>query len=135
VSFESTKRKADLPRNTMISIIDDDMSVLEATKGLVRSLGYEVATFASAEEFLRSDRMLNTSCLISDMKMPGLNGLELQSHLIGERHQIPIIFVTACSEERVRTRAMDAGAFGFFGKPFDEKGFVGCLGRAWNEGC
>lgn len=119
----------------MISIIDDDESVLEATKGLVRSLGHEVATFASAEEFLSWDRLLNTSCVISDMRMPGLNGLELQSHLLAEGHQIPIIFVTACSEERVRARAMEAGAFGFFGKPFDEKGFVGCLGRVMNEGC
>jgi FixJ family two-component response regulator len=114
----------------MISIVDDDESVREATRGLVRSLGYSAAAFASAEEFLGSDRLLDTSCLITDVEMPGLSGIELQSRLAADGHRIPIIFITAYPEERVRARAEEAGAFGFFGKPFDEERFIGCLGRA-----
>ena len=73
----------------MISIVDDDKSVREATKGLVRSLGYTAATFGSAEEFLSSERVHDTSCLITDVQMPGLSGVELQSYLIAEGHQMP----------------------------------------------
>ena len=85
----------------MISIVDDDESVREATKGLVRSLGYVAATFASAEEFLNSDRVNDTSCLITDVQMPGLNGIELQSRLTAMGRRIPIIFVTAFPQERL----------------------------------
>jgi FixJ family two-component response regulator len=114
----------------MISIVDDDESVREATSCLVRSLGYGAAAFASAEEFLDSDRLLNTSCLITDVEMPGLSGLELQSRLAANGHRIPIIFITAYPEERVRARAQEGGAIGFFSKPFDEELFIGCLDRA-----
>jgi FixJ family two-component response regulator len=114
----------------MISIVDDDESVREATRCLVRSLGYGAAAFASAEEFLDSDRLLDTSCLITDVEMPGLSGLELQSRLAANGHRIPIIFITAYPEERVRARAQEGGAIGFFGKPFDEELFIGCLDRA-----
>ena len=119
-----------MPRVPMISIIDDDEAVREATKGLVRSLGYSAATFASAEEFLSSDRILDTTCLITDLEMPGLNGFELQSRLVDEGHRIPIIFITAYVEERIRRRAEKSGAWGFFGKPFDEVGLIDCLHRA-----
>ena len=79
----------------MISIVDDDESVREATKGLVRSLGYGAATFASAEEFLQSNEINDTECVISDVQMPGLSGVELQSQLIAQGNRTPIIFVTA----------------------------------------
>ncbi len=115
----------------MISIVDDDESVREATKGLVRSLGYNAAAFASAEEFLSSNRVHDTACLVTDLEMPGgLNGIELQSRLAEDGHKIPIIFITAYPEERVRGRAQQGGAFGFFSKPFDEELFIGCLNRA-----
>jgi FixJ family two-component response regulator len=114
----------------MISIVDDDESVREATKGLVRSLGYRAATFGSAEEFLRSERVHETSCLIADVQMPGLSGLELQSHLIAEGRPTPMIFVTAFPEARVRTQALEAGAFGFLSKPFDEENLIACLEKA-----
>src|SRR5262245_887825 len=114
----------------MISIVDDDESVREATKGLVRSLGYSAATFGSAEEFLRSDRLHDTSCLITDVQMPGLSGLELQSHLIAAGHPMPMIFVTAFPEAHVRTQALEAGAYGFLSKPFDEENLIACLDRA-----
>jgi FixJ family two-component response regulator len=114
----------------VVSIVDDDESVREATKGLVRSLGYDAAAFASAEEFLSSDRLNDTVCVVTDVQMPGLSGIELQSRLAAEGHRIPIIFITASPEERVRRRAKEAGAFGFFSKPFDKDLFIGCLSRA-----
>jgi FixJ family two-component response regulator len=94
----------------MISIVDDDESVREATKGLVRSLGYTAATFASAEDFLQSNQVNDTSCLITDVQMPGLSGVELQSQLIAQGNSTPMIFVTAFPEERTRARALKAGA-------------------------
>jgi FixJ family two-component response regulator len=118
-----------------ISIVDDDESVREATKGLVRSLGYDVAAFASAEEFLSSNRVQNTACVVTDVQMPGLSGIELQSRLAKQGHRMPIIFVTASPEEQVRRRAKEAGAFGFFSKPFDEDRFIGCLSRAVGSAC
>ena len=117
----------------MISIVDDDQSVREATKGLVRSLGYRVATFGSAEEFLRSEWVHDSSCLITDMQMPGFSGLELQSHLIAEGNPVPMVFVTGFPEERVRTKALEAGAFGFLGKPFDEGNLIACLDKALKD--
>jgi FixJ family two-component response regulator len=118
----------------MISIVDDDEAVREATKGLVRSLGYRAATFGSAEDFLRSERVDDTSCLIADVHMPGLSGLELQSHLIAEGRRMPVIFITAFPEEPARTQALAAGAFGFLGKPFDEENLIVCLDRALTKG-
>ena len=105
----------------MISIIDDDPSVRVATDGLVRSLGYRAATFASAEEYLQSDYMSDTSCVIADIQMPGLSGVELQSLLIARGSRTPMIFVTAFPEERIRKQVLEAGAIGFLSKPFDEE--------------
>ncbi len=114
----------------MISIVDDDESVREATKGLVRSLGYTAATFESAEEFLNSERRYDTSCVIADVQMPGLSGVEMQRRLIEEGHDLPMIFVTAFPEDRVRATAMEAGAVGFLSKPFNEEHLIGCLDSA-----
>jgi FixJ family two-component response regulator len=116
----------------MISIVDDDEAVREATKGLVRSLGYRASTFSSAEEFLKSEHLSDTSCLITDIHMPGLSGLELQSLLISSGHRVPIIFITAFPEDGVRARAMKAGAVGFMSKPYNEAHLIGCLNRALN---
>ena len=90
----------------IVSIVDDYESVREATKGFVRSLGYSAAAFSSAEEFLNSDRLNDTSCLIADVQMPGLSGVELQHHLIQQGHRLPIIFVTAHPEDRIRTHVL-----------------------------
>jgi FixJ family two-component response regulator len=114
----------------MISIVDDDASVREATKGLIRSLGYSAATFASAEEYLRSERVRDTSCLIADVQMPGMSGVDLQDRLIADGHRTPVIFVTAFPEDRIRTRALEAGAYGFLSKPFDEECLIACLDKA-----
>jgi FixJ family two-component response regulator len=114
----------------MISIVDDDKSVREAAKMLVRSLGYATATFASAEEFLESGRLCDTACLITDVQMPGMSGVDLQSHLTASGHGTPVIFVTAYPEESIRDRALDAGAFGFLSKPFSEESLIACLDKA-----
>jgi FixJ family two-component response regulator len=113
-----------------ISIVDDDESVREATKGLVRSLGYDAATFATAEDFLQSNRVRETSCLITDVQMPGLSGLELQRRLIAQGNRTPVIFVTAFPDERTREHAMKAGAIGFLSKPFEEECLIRHLDAA-----
>jgi len=117
-------------RAPLISIIDDDESMLESTKGLVRSLGYQVATFASAEEFLKSERVDDTSCLIADVRMPGLSGIDLQRRLIARGVRMPTIFITAFPEEGTRRRAMTGGAVGYLGKPFSEESLLTCLDAA-----
>jgi FixJ family two-component response regulator len=114
----------------MISIVEDDESVRDTMSGLIRSLGYNAATFASAEEYLRSERLGDTSCLITDVQMPGMSGLDLQDRLIAGGHRIPIIFVTAFPEERSRARAFKAGACGFLSKPFRDDRLIECLDRA-----
>jgi FixJ family two-component response regulator len=111
----------------LISIVDDDESIRESTKGLVRSLGYEAATFASAEEFLQSGRVDNTSCLIADVQMPGLSGVDLQRGLIAQGVLTPMIFITAFPEEETRARVMRAGALGYLSKPFSEESLLKCL--------
>jgi FixJ family two-component response regulator len=114
----------------MISIIDDDPSVREATQSLVRSLGYTAEVFSSAEEYLQSDRVHVSACVITDLHMPGMSGADLQDWLIAEGHQIPMIFVTAYFEELARDRVMDAGAFGFLRKPFSDESLIECLDKA-----
>jgi len=111
----------------MISIVDDDESVREATNALVRSLGYAATTFASAEEFLDSDRVHATSCVIADVQMPGLSGIDLQHRLLAQGVQVPIIFVTAFPDERTRRRALDAGAVDFLSKPWSDEQLISCL--------
>jgi FixJ family two-component response regulator len=102
----------------MISIVDDDKSVRDATRSLLRAHGYRALAFASAEEFLQSDQVDDTSCLISDVRMPGLSGLQLQRLLTRQGRQMPIIFVSVSQEERTRAQALKAGAVGFLPKPF-----------------
>jgi FixJ family two-component response regulator len=115
---------------TVISIVDDDESVRDATKALVRSLGYTAATFSSAEAYLRSERLQDTACLIVDVQMPGMSGVDLQHRLIADGHRTPVIFVTAFPEEKTRARALKAGAIGFLDKPFDSEHLIACLDQA-----
>lgn len=111
----------------MISIIDDDQSVRAAMESLIRSLGYTPATFSSAEEYLRSDRIRDSSCLITDLRMPGMNGAELQDRLIAAGYTTPIIFMTASRDEQIRARVLNAGACGFLRKPLDDRSLIDCL--------
>ena len=119
-----------MTKGPMISIIDDDPFVRAATDGLVRSLGYRAATFASAEDYLQSDRVNDTSCVITDVQMPGLSGVELQSVLHARGNCTPMIFITAFPEEKVRRRVLDAGAIGFLSKPFDDEQLIDHLQTA-----
>ncbi|HUA84974.1 MAG TPA: response regulator [Bryobacteraceae bacterium] len=100
-----------------ITIVDDDASIREALKGLMRSVQFDVDAFGSAEEFLASERIHDTECLILDVYLPGMSGFQLQEHLRAEGHQIPVIFITAHADELSRERALKAGATEFLGKP------------------
>jgi FixJ family two-component response regulator len=124
----------ELAKAHVIAIIDDDPSAREATQRLVRSLGYKTQVFSSAEEYLESENGWHSSCLITDLHMPGMSGIDLQDRLIADGRCVPVIFVTAYFEEQVEAQAMEAGAFGFLRKPFDDQSFVACLDRALSHG-
>ena len=111
----------------MISIVDDNDSVRESLRRLMRSVGFAVNVFASAEEFLDSDRLCNTDCLILDVRLPGMSGLELQSHLAASYSKIPIIFITSYEDDEVRARALNTGAVDYFVKPFDDEGLLDAI--------
>jgi FixJ family two-component response regulator len=117
----------------MISIVDDDESVRDAAKSLIRSLGYNAATFSCAEEFLESGRVKGTACLITDVQMPGLSGPELQDRLIADGYRTPVIFVTAYPEDTLRGRVLKAGAIGYLSKPFNDELLIECLDKALNN--
>ncbi len=119
-----------MSRNLQISIIDDDEAVRAAIENLVRSLGLGVSTFASAEEFLRSPELRNTSCVITDVHMPGMTGVELQTHLLEQGCDLPMIFITAFPEDQTRERVFAVGAVGFLSKPFDGGAMIQCIDKA-----
>ena len=114
----------------MIAIVDDDDVVREAMKSLMRSLGYNASTFGSADEFLKSEQVSNTSCLVTDLQMPGLSGIDLQDWLIAQGHRFPIIFLTAYPDQAARMRAMKASAIGFLSKPSSDEHLLGYLNKA-----
>jgi FixJ family two-component response regulator len=114
----------------VISVVDDDESVREATKGLLRSSGYDAMTFASAELFLAAGAIRKTECLVLDIRMPGIDGLELQRRLNEARSPVPIIFVTAHDDRAQREKAFEAGAVNFFRKPFDANVFLAAIQAA-----
>ena len=118
----------------VISVVDDDESVLTATEALLRSIGYEVKTFASAELFLESGALRETECLVLDVQMPGIDGLELQRRLNEAKSRVPIVFVTAHDDRAHRNEAMEAGAVNFFRKPFDANVFVAAIQVALGSG-
>jgi FixJ family two-component response regulator len=105
----------------LISIVDDDESIRRTTTFLVESFGFRAAAFESAEHFLKSGQLHDTSCLIVDVQMPGMNGLELQSELAAAGYDIPIVFMTAYENKVSRQQAMQAGAVAFLAKPFGDE--------------
>jgi FixJ family two-component response regulator len=105
----------------LISVVDDDESIRRTTTLLIESFGFRAAAFESAEGFLKSGQLHDTSCLIVDVQMPGMNGLQLQSHLAAAGCGIPIIFITAYDDKESHGRAMQAGAVAFLGKPFSDE--------------
>jgi FixJ family two-component response regulator len=104
-----------------VSIVDDDDLMRAALQGLLKSAGFLTQTFASAEEFLGSGQQHDTACLITDIRMPGVSGLELQARLNGDHCRIPTIFITAHGDAKMRTQAMSAGATDFLAKPFNDE--------------
>jgi FixJ family two-component response regulator len=114
----------------MISIVDDDVCSRAGIEGLVRSLGYVAVTFASAEDFLGSNYVNDTSCLITDVHMPGLSGVELHRRLLDDGFAAPTIFVSGLADETTRREALAAGAVGFLSKPFGQKSLIDCLKTA-----
>ena len=125
----ATGEELDLPKID-VAVVEDDDSAREATDHLLRLLGYATASFASAEDFLRSGRVRDTACLITDVRLPGMSGVELQSRLILDGHRMPIIFVTAFPDEAIRARVLRNGAIGYLSKPLQEKTLIACLDQA-----
>ena len=111
-------------RIKLVAIVDDDESVRSALHGLLKAVGLPTLTFASAEEFLRSSQQHQTACLIVDIRMPGLSGLELQAKLNAEHCRIPTIFITAHGDAQMRMQALRAGAVEFLTKPFDDEALL-----------
>jgi FixJ family two-component response regulator len=111
-------------RIKLVAIVDDDDSVRSALHGLLKAVGLPTLTFASAEEFLRSSQQHQTACLIVDIRMPGLSGLELQAKLNAEHCRIPTIFITAHGDAQMRMQALRAGAVEFLTKPFDDEALL-----------
>jgi FixJ family two-component response regulator len=114
----------------LISVVDDDDSVRESLQGLIRSLGFAVEVFALAEEFLNSDLLGKTDCLILDVRMPRMNGLELQRHLVNSRSGIPVIFITSHEDEMARLQALKDGAVDYLLKPFSEEALLNAIQTA-----
>jgi FixJ family two-component response regulator len=117
---------------TLISVVDDDASMLEAIRGLMKSLGYTAVAFASAEEFLSSRQIPRTSCLITDVQMPGMTGLELHRHLVTAGKTIPTILITAYPDDSARERALGDGVVCYLSKPFDESELLACIDKSLN---
>jgi FixJ family two-component response regulator len=119
-----------MPNLPLISIVDDDDSVRESLSGLIRSVGFGALVFASAEEFLNSNHLSDTDCLILDVRMPGMNGLELQRRLAASHMSIPVIFITAHGDEEARVRALNGGAVEYLLKPFSEEALLKAIDTA-----
>jgi FixJ family two-component response regulator len=112
---------------TLVAIVDDDDSMRSAVQDLLEAVNLPAQGFASAEEFLRSGKQHHTACLIADIRMPGMSGLELQAKLNAENCRIPIIFITAHGDAKLRMQALRAGAVEFLAKPFDDEALLGSV--------
>jgi FixJ family two-component response regulator len=108
----------------LVAIVDDDDSMRDALTGLLKSVGLSASAFASAEEYLRSGEQHHTACLIADIRMPGISGLELQARLNAEDCRVPTIFITAHGDEAMRMQALRAGAVEFLTKPLDDRALL-----------
>jgi FixJ family two-component response regulator len=122
----------DETKERLVAVIEDDDSYRNAVRRLLTSAGFSVQSFASAEEFLSSDQQRYTGCLIADIRMPGMSGLDLQSKLNSEHCPIPTIFITAHGDEKMRLQAMRGGAVKFLAKPFDGETLLGAVRVALN---
>lgn len=114
----------------LISVVDDNDGVRESLRGLIRSVGLAVEVFPSAEEFLDSDHLSDTQCLILDVRMPGMDGLELRRRLVGSKRNIPTVFITAHGNETARSQALEEGAVDYLFKPFSEQALLNAINEA-----
>ena len=117
----------------VVALVDDDESIRCALQGLMKVAGYRTMAFASAEDFLNSGERQRIGCLIADIRLPGMSGLDLQSKLNTDHHKIPIIFITAHGDERMRMQALRAGALEFLTKPFDDTALLEQVRAAFDE--
>ena len=117
----------------LVAIVDDDPSICEATISLLKANGFKTRSFCSAAEFLNSRQLDETDCLIVDLRLSGMSGLELQRHLARENHRIPIIFITAHGTLESREEAMQAGAIAFLSKPFSEEALLNSIRLAFQN--
>ena len=117
----------------LVSIVDDDESLRRSVKNLLTSVGFQVETFASAEAFLESAHRADTRCVVLDLRMPGMSGLDLLMHLAATGSPIPVVILTAHSDDEARRRTLQAGAVAFLGKPFHGEALLGAVRRALAE--
>jgi FixJ family two-component response regulator len=122
-----------MARVPLVSIVDDDDSLRNSLANLVRSVGFKAQGFSSAEAFLSSNQARDTACLILDVRLAGMNGLDLQRHIVAAKWRIPIIFITAHADDDARARALAAGARGFLGKPFREGELLSAMDAAFTD--
>jgi FixJ family two-component response regulator len=127
-------KERQLQNAPIVSIIDDDQDVRQAVQRLMRSRGFATRTFASAEEFLRSPSLHETACVITDIQMPGMTGIDLHDVMLKEGPRLPVIFLTAFPDDRTEKRALQAGALGFLTKPFDARTLVHLVDTAVQSG-
>ena len=116
-----------MSNSPLISVVEDDDSVRESLRRLIRSVGFAVQAFSSADQFLNSEQFRETRCLILDVKLPGMGGLELQRQLIANRWEIPVIFITAHGDDAARLRALRNGALEYLFKPFSEEALIDAI--------
>ena len=119
-----------MPGGPLISIVDDDEALRNSLDDLVQSIGFRTQGFPSAEAFLSSSQARDTACLILDVRMPGMNGLDLQRRIVAARWRIPIIFITSHADDDARARALEAGAVAFLHKPFREEELLNAIDAA-----
>jgi FixJ family two-component response regulator len=123
-----------LPEKPIISIVDDNEAHRNALKGLMRALGFPVESFASAEDFLQCEELRKTDCLILDVQMPNMSGLDLHRHLMAAGIIIPTILMTAYPDDGIRTLALEAGVIGFLAKPLNKDHLLACIHTAIDRG-
>ena len=126
--------EARVPNKPVISIVDDDASVREGALDLVQAMGFFAETFERAEDFLKSERLHNTSCLIADVRMPGMTGIELHHRLVMSGNSIPTILITAFPDDRDRAHALQAGVICYLAKPFNGDDLLACIHSALESG-
>jgi FixJ family two-component response regulator len=132
--YRRAKQIEAMAKPTLISVVEDDQPFRESMRKLMTALGYTVEAFPSAADFLASPLLLATACLVSDVQMPGMTGIELHRHLVDVGHRIPTILVTAYPDEMTRNRALKDGVFCYLCKPVDDDHLERCLRSALASG-